>query len=327
MNAVPIHAVFVTALAIAVLGAAAAILFLRSRKKDLLRQAPGSRIALAVNGDFAPSDRFAGFVHEKSGTSIALLELPLKVFEPLQELGRAQETFEAQGVGGVTRMALPGRSGDYIYLRGEQNTPLVDYAKYVLIFRDSGITGMVSANVPRAALNSGIVTGAAIEKVLASATIRGETTEAPKLFTLSYLGPFEEDLSLLGTTKGYRLKDSEASGSGVEIFQPLFLVAPSLSGAPIPNLSLLAGRSFEQIDRIAVKTVVSVRDLTIAGLPAIEIAGRGADAGTGIAALVYQLIVEASHGGYFRLIGIAPECDHELFLDHFRKMAESFSPS
>ncbi|MGO9545358.1 MAG: hypothetical protein ACLPPF_11250 [Rhodomicrobium sp.] len=326
MNAVPLHAVFITAVAIAVLGAVAAILSLRSRKKGFLRQAPGSRIALSVNESFAPSDRFAGFVHEKSGMSIVLLELPLEAFEPLQALGHGQETLEVHGIGNATRLELSGRSGNYIYLRGEQNSALVDYAKYVLIFCEAGVTAMVSANVPRAALNSGMVTGAAIEKILASAAVRGETAEAPKLFTLCYLGPFEEDLSILGTTKGYRLKEGEAAG-GSAAFPPLFLVAPSLSGAPIPNLSLLAGRSFEQIDRIVDKKVLSVRDLMISGLPAIEIAGRGADARTGIAALVYQLIVEARHGGYFRLIGLAPESDHEAFLGHFRKMAEGFSPA
>ncbi|MGO9172732.1 MAG: hypothetical protein ACLP7P_12305 [Rhodomicrobium sp.] len=326
MSGIPFHAVAITVLAIALLGAAAAFYRWRSGKKSPLRQAPGSRIALAVSEHFTPADRFAGFIHEKSGTSIALLELPLTAFEPLQAVGRAKETFEAQGVIGVESRSLPGRSGDYSYLRGEQNTALVDYEKYILIFRDGGMTGMVSANVPRAALISGIMTGATIEKILASASVRADAPEAPKLFTLSYLGPFEEDLSLLGTTKGYRLKPSEALDSGKGL-QPLFLVAPSLSVAPIPNLGLFAGRSFDHIDQMTDKTVQTVRELTISGLPAVEIAGRGTDVDTGVAALVYQLVVEARHGGYFRLIGLAPESVYDEFLSHFRRMGEGFSPS
>jgi hypothetical protein len=326
MTGIGFYAAIIAALAIVLAGATAALYRLRSRKEIPMRQAPGSRIALALSDDFAPSDRFAGFVHEQSGASIALIELPFAAFDQLQKLGGAEEAFAAQGIAGAGLRLLPERSGEHIYLRGEQNTQLVDYAKYILIFRESDTTGMVSANIPRAALNSGILTGREIENILASAALRNEAPEAPKLFTLSYLGPFEEDVSLLGTAKGYRLRPGAEQNLSLGL-QPLFLVAPSLSVASIPNAQLFAGRSFEQIDQITDKVPESQIELTIAGLHAVETVGRGTDAGTGAAALVYQLIVEARHGGYFRLIGLAPDESREFFLKHFRKMAGSFSAS
>ncbi len=275
---------------------------------------------------FAPSDRFAGFVHEESGASIALMELPLSAFERLQKLGNAEETFAAQGVTGVTQLKLPGRSGDYIYLRGEQNTTLVDYAKYILIFREGGMTGMVTANIPRAAMTSGILTGAEIETILASAAAQPDAAEGSTLFTLSYLGPFEEDLSLLGTTKGYRLKPREAAelSNGLT---PLFLVAPSLTQARIPDLNLFAERTFNGIDQVRDKTLESTQTFNIDGLAAVEALGRGTDITTGEAALVYQLVIEARHGGYFRLIGLAPDKARDLFLSEFKKIAESLRPA
>jgi hypothetical protein len=312
-------------LALAALCVALFFYYRRSRQKTAMRQAPGSKIALAVNEGFAPSDRFAGFVHEESGTSIALMELPLAAFDQLKELEHADETFAAQGVSGVETLPLPHRAGEYFYLRGEQNTPLVEYAKYIFIFQENGITAMVSANIPRAALNSGIMTGAEIEKIFASAAVLNEAPKAPALFSLSYLGSFEEDLSVLGTTKGYRLKRGEAAGGAA--FEPMFLVAPSLTIAPVPNLALLAERTFGQIDHIQGKTAETAIELQIAGLPAVETVGRGTDAGTGKAAFVYQLMIEARHGGYYRLIGLAPEANREMLLPQFRKIAEGFRPA
>lgn len=326
MSGIPLLAVSITVFAIVVLGGAAVLYRWHSRRRYALRQAPGSRIAVAISEDFVPSDRFAGFVHEKSGASIMLLELPPGAFGPLQEFQAAKQAFEAQGASSVTVLPLPHRSGEYIYVRGEQSTQLVDYAKYVLIFRENGATGMVTATIPRAALDSGIVTGAQIERILASATLLKSMPQAQPLFALSYLGPFEEDLSFLGTTKGYRLKP-EAAPAGGESLQPAFLVAPSVPVAPVPNPVFFAERSFHQIDQVRAKTLETLSQLTIAGLPAVEAVGNGTDAGTGEAALVYQLVVQARDGGYFRLIGLAPERSREQYLAHFRKMAASFSLS
>ncbi len=324
MNGISLNAVLVMILTTALVCAAGAAYYWRLRKKKILKQAPGSKIALAVSEDFAPSDRFTGFVHEQSGASIVLVELPLAAFDQLKKIGHAEETFAAQGVTHVAQLRLPHRSGDYIYVRGEQNTALVDYAKYILIFCEDGITAMVTANIPRAALTSGIVTGAEIEKILASARVHAHAPEAPKLFNLTYFGPFEEDLSLLGTTKGYRLKPDGSLNGGL---QPVFLVAPSLTLAPIPNLSVFAERTFDQIEQIRDKTLEATEELEISGLPAVETIGRGTDASTGAPALVYQLMIEAPHGGYFRLVGLAPESSRETFLPQFRKMAEGFRPA
>ncbi len=327
MNGVSGYVGLLLILAIAATGGAIAIYASRSREKSNFRQAPGSRILLSIGEQFAPSDRFVGFVHEESGASIVIMELAASAFGKMQKLGDAAETFAAQGVSGVMQLMLPNRHGDYIYLRGEQNTPLVEYAKYILIFRTHDLTGMVTANIPRAALTSGILTGAEIEKILSSATAGPpKAPEGQELFALSYLGPFEEDQSLLGTTKGYRLKSAVPDELGWE-FQPVFLVAPSLTRAPIPNLGLFAERNFESIDQLRDKNLETTHNIEVAGLPAIEALGHGLDIRSGSATLVYQLVVEARHGGYFRILGMAPNSARERFLPEFRRMAQSFRPT
>jgi hypothetical protein len=308
-----------------ILAIAGVAYYFRSPAHIDLRQVAGSRIALAVGDRFAPSDRFTGFVHEKSGASIVLMELPPAAFDEIK-LGNVAETFTARGVLGVEQQSLSGRHGDYIYLRGEQNTPLVDYAKYILIFRESGVTGVVTANIPVTALTSGLITGAEIERIFKSAKMKASAPKPPKPLTLSYLGPFEEDPSLLGTAKVYRLK-SALPGAEASGLAAMFLVAPSLTGAPIPDLQLFAERAFDGIDQIRDKVVETMHELEIAGLHAVEVLGKGIDVSSGVPALVYQLVVEARHGGHFRFIGLAPESGRAHFLQEFRRIADSFRPA
>jgi len=299
----------------------------RSFGRNILRQAPGSRIALAVDETFVPSDRFAGFVHEASGASFVLIDLPLVAFEQFGKLGNAAERLKAEGVGAISRHLLPSRGGDYIYFRGEQTTPVRDYAKYILIFREAGATGMVTANIPVALLSSGAVTEARIETILASATIRPATAEAKPLFSMSYSGPFEEDLSLLGTTKGYRLGAAAmANGGKGREPQPLFLVAPSLAGVPVTDLGEFARRAFDAIEQFRDKQLLETSRAKIDGLDAVEAIGRGTDGGTGRPTLLFQVIVAGKKGGYFRLLGLAPEDARGEFLPEFRKMARGFRP-
>ncbi len=146
----------------------------RSLPRFYQQQAPGGHIALMIGEHFAPSDRYMGFVHEESGASIVLTELPADAFDGLSQLENAAETLAAQGVSGVTQHTLPGRAGDYMYLRGSQNTQLVEYSKYILIFRESGMTGMVNVSIPRAALTSGRITSREIEKILKSAEVKAD---------------------------------------------------------------------------------------------------------------------------------------------------------
>jgi hypothetical protein len=290
-----------------------------------LRQPGGSRVALAVGSNFTPSDRFTGFVDENSGASVVVVELPKVAYEQLKRLGDTSEAFEAHGLMNVERITLPNRKGDYVYLKGQQKTALVDYAKYVLIFPEKGETVMVTANIPQAALASSVVTLAEVERIFQSASVKDEAGQAPKAFSLGYLGGFAEDLSLLGTTKAYRPVGSGlANGNDTSGQGALFLVAPSLTQAPIPNLAFFSDKTFHTIDQVREKSVETQRDLTVADLKAVEIVGHGTDSASDEPWFVYQLVIEAPHGGYFRLVGLAPQSARARYLPEFRRMAESF---
>jgi hypothetical protein len=323
LNGVPRYALWSLLLAVILLGAFILFYLTRASAQPALRQPAGSRVALAIGEHFAPSDRFTGFVDENSGASIVVVELPLAAYEQFKRIGDTKGAFEAQGLINVQPSRLNGRTGNHLYLRGEQKTALVDYAKFILIFPQSGQTVMLTANIPAAALTSGLASTREIEDIFRSAKVMPEAREAPVLFRLDYKGPFEEDLSLLGTTKGYRLK-SARSRAPVDGAQPLFLVAPSLTVGPVANLGILANRLFQSIEQVLDKVIVTEGDLTAGGLNGIEIVGSGSDAKTGEPLLVYQVVLEAPHGGYFRLVGLSRESERQTYLTEFRKMTASF---
>ena len=135
------------------------------------RQAPNSRIAMELADSFKPSDRFSGFVDDNSSTSIVIIELPADAYEQVRTLGDNPTALAAQGVTGVIKSELKGREGEHVYLTGAQQTPLVDYAKFILIFREKGVAAMITANVPEAALTSRAISKEDVEAALASAEV------------------------------------------------------------------------------------------------------------------------------------------------------------
>ncbi|MDX2263765.1 MAG: hypothetical protein NW215_02175 [Hyphomicrobiales bacterium] len=301
-----------------------AVMTMRAFAVAAVRQAPNSRIALALDDTFKPSDRFSGFVDDNSSASIVVIELPPEAYEQVKTLGDNPAALAAQGVTGVTKTALPGRTGEHVYLTGAQQTPLVDYAKFILIFRDKGVAAMITANVPEAALASRAITQEKIEAALASAEVRDAAETTPALFKLTYLGPFEEDVSLMGNTKGYRLRDAPAPrGEGLE---PFFLVAPSLHKLPLNLLEETAAKAFKSLDQFRDAQIEATRSLRAGGLDGVEIVGEASDWKTGAAAGLYQLMLAAPNGGYFRLVGFGPREGWEATLAEFRRIADGFRP-
>ncbi len=302
-----------------------AVVFLRVLSEDTWQQAPNSRIALQLPKTFKPSDRFSGFIDDNSSASVVIIELPSEAYEQVKRLGDNPDALASQGVTDIHQESLSNRKGEHVYLRGLQRTPLVDYAKFILIFRENGTVAMITANVPEAALKSRAITEQQIEAVLASARVREKAKAGPVLFELGYLGDFEEDVALLGSTKGYRLK-GEGAGEESERLRPFFLVAPSLHKLPVDAVEDTARKAFGSIEQFRGVEIGDLRKVQVAGMEAVEITGEAEDAQTGEAAGLYQLLIPAKGGGYFRLVGISPKGDMERYLPEFRKMAESFQP-
>ncbi len=300
------------------------VLYARAWGKPAYQQAPNSRIAVQIESSFKRSDRFSGFIDDKSSASIVIIEFPAESYDQIKTLGQNPEALAAQGVTGVRTSELPGRSGDYVYLTGTQKTPLVDYEKFILIFRDQGTAAMITANVPDAALGARAITRGDIEAILASAKVVERDGEELKVFELAYLGRFVEDLSLMGNTKGYRLAEDRPSGHKTGDLRPFFLVAPSLHKVPVGDLEASARKAFQSIDRFEDYVISGEAPMAVGGMRGMEITGEAADVESGQKAGLYQVFLAPESGGYFRLVGIAPLGEFPDYLPEFRRMTQSF---
>lgn len=291
-------------------------------------QPVSGRISLRLGPSFRRSDRFSGFVDDITSTSFVILEFPASAYEQMKSLGENPAALAAQGVTNVEQRQLKERAGDYVYLTGAQKTALVEYAKFFLIFRERGVAAMITVNVPQAALDMHTITVADIEYALTSAAVMEEADIAPAPFYLSYLGPFEEDFALTGSTRGYRVKRRNGADghNGGPLPRPYFLIASSMHKLPAKEIEAEARKAFQSIEMFRSPVEMSVNSVRIAGRRAVEITGEAVDPRSGEMAGLYLVHVARHRGGYFRLAGYCAKAEIDAYLPEFRKIANSFVP-
>lgn len=293
---------------------------------ETLRQAPNSRVAMEVPENFTASDRFSGFVDEKSGASFVIMEMPGAAYDDLKTIGDKADALAQKGIVEIRKVELPGRAGDHVYVTGRQNTPAGDYGKYIFVLREADLTAMITANVPRQAIDSKTVTPAQIERAFLSATVKAEALKGADLFSLGYLGPFKETITVLGSSKAYSLtgKIPEAGVARPNV-DPIFVVSPSASRQPIPDVRSAAQTSFRSIGGLSSHEVKSEKDVVIAGLKGYEISGEGMDR-NGTRTGLYVVLLAMEGGGYYVMAGSASAADMPTYLPEFQRIALGFAP-
>lgn len=311
--------------------AQAALLFMAASigavEAQTLRQAPNSRIALEVSENFVPSDRFSGFIDEKSGASYLIVEMPAAAYDEVKRIGDRPEALAQKGVVETAKTDLPGRTGEYVYITGKQKTLAGDFGKYILVLRENGVTAMITANVPQRALETNVIALPQIQRALVTATVKEKAIKGQDLFSLSYLGPFKETISVLGTSKAYNLTGQVPEpGKPKPNLDPVFVVSPSVDKTQLVDVKSAAQNSFRAIGGLSAHEVKSENEVTIGGLKGYEIVGEGRDAKSGSQAGVYIVLLSADSGGYYVMAGTAQAGDMVNYLPEFQKIAMSFQP-
>jgi hypothetical protein len=285
------------------------------------QQAPNSRVVLDLPPTFTPSPLFSGFQDDASGVSYVILEAPAGEYDKMAQ-GFTPDELAKRGIVEAQKHDLP-RTGDHVYMRALQKSEAGTYAKFFVLFRTTDQTVLVSVNVPKRSLDDGTTKPDDIEHVLATA----KTTEKPavrELYALSYLGPFKEAGTLVGTSKVYTL-DGRLEPDRQGDARSAFMVAPSLDKRPVT-----------EADKYAVSllaTLPGYKDLKpgkrspiiVDGLDGIEFSATATDEDDGKPIYLYQVMLMGKDGGYFRLIGIATPADREQIAAEFPKIARSFT--
>jgi hypothetical protein len=285
-------------------------------------QAPNSRVTLDLPAGFTPASRYAGFEHTASGASFVILEAPAHAYEQMAA-GFTPEGLATRGVTNAVKGQLT-RVGEHVYMRAEQATPLGLFDKLFVVFRASDITVLVTASVPRSAVQKKSIDLAAIESALASARVVEARLDRP-LFTLGYTGPLKSAGAIMGSgllfTRDGKMEAPQQPGPPT-----LFILAPSLDRRQILDIGPFAERALTTVPGVGTLQVTAAQSVEIAGLAGIRHEAKGASDPDGTPVRVMQIVLAGKDGGYVRMIGIAPDAEASQFMPEFVKMAASLKP-
>ncbi|MEO0729593.1 MAG: hypothetical protein AAFY64_04335 [Pseudomonadota bacterium] len=296
-----------------------------------LRQAPGSRVRLALPSSWAPSDRFTGFQHP-SGASIVILEVPAAAYP---QMSRAMEArlLASRGIVDVKPLKLD-RAIKSVALTGRQATPAGWFDKIMMVTADDRTTVLLTANIPeRDADDNGDNTpqdrAQGVDAQQLIATFEGmrfadEVLPARPQYTLTYTGPLKSAGTFAGAATAYN-ETGTLPKTRIKDARPLVIVAHAINTVQVTDLDGVANRLLKSLRGyrdIILQTSVPTR---IDGMRAVIQTGGARVAETDESvALLQAFMVDPGGRGYYRVIAIAPAARRAELLGEYEKMARSF---
>lgn len=285
-------------------------------------RAPGSRVVVDLPPGFATSPTFSGFIHVPSKATIILLEVPASAY-PDMARGLSAETLSSQGITDVQTGTLD-RGGEHVYVTGEQSTPAGPFAKQILLFREGAVTALLSASLPKSAIENGSISAQAVERALASARLAPGAGEKP--YALSYTGPFRDTGAFIGQSHFYAIVDPPGKQRPASATPPSLIIAAALDGPRIDDLEATGRAGIAELTGGQEPTTLESQQFDVAGLEGIEHVVPPSGSGEASDAGIYQVILRGRDGGYYRIVGKAPAPEWPALLPEFRKIAQSFAP-
>jgi hypothetical protein len=286
-------------------------------------QPQNSRVAIDVPAGFVVSKQFAGFQNEALQASFVVIDMPDAAFDQIKA-GITPEAMAAKGVLNA-QLGTLARADPYVYFKGEQASPMGPIGKFILVFREAGVTAFITANVPKEALAAGTITSAVIEAAFTSARVVEAPGAAKPLFTLGDLGKLKDAGPFAGTARAYTLDGKLTPGEGKSPGRTLFIVAPSLDNRTVGDPKAFAAKVIESLAGTKNIKVTSSKDVTIGGLKGV--ASRAtANGDDGVPLGIYHVVLFKPEGGYFRMVGQTSEIKKEATLAEFERLAATFKP-
>lgn len=288
------------------------------------RQSPNGRIVLDLGAAFAPTDRFSGFVDKGTGASFAIIDLPAAAYDKLKAIPESKEALAREGFSGTEKAELKGRKGNFVYLTGKQNTPAGDVTKFVLIFTESDVAGVIVVNVPQAAIDAGTYSREGIEATLAGATVRDLPDGPTDLFNFGYLGPFRQAFDHGGLTRAYNLSGAKPSESENQLVkEAMLMVSSSIHGDAI-DVKAQADKAFMELGGMTDRRVDDRKEVKVGDFGGYQISGEVTDSASAKKIAVRLVLLSAGPAGYFMFVGSAPVADKEAMMPEVEKVIASF---
>lgn len=291
------------------------------------RQPPNSRIAIDLDERYIPAPRFSGFFDPESSVSYVMIEMSGGAYDELKSMPDHTENLAQRGMTDARISKLPGRTGEYVYFTATQTQAGIRIAKFILIFSEKGLTGLVTVNVPETILESGTLTRKQVEKTLATVKMSDKPGPQAKLFKLGYLGPFKLAAKIAGTGELYNLSGTvPKSGVNRLAKEAAIIVAPSLDQSAIGAIERAAKARFMSLTGLYDLKITSGKRVTISGFEGYRISGEaasGKDRSERDIAVIFVML-SGKEGGYFILFGTVPIAQKAELMPEQDKVISSF---
>lgn len=277
----------------------------------------GTSVRLEPPPDFQVAERFPGFAHEASQSSIQVSVVPGPLAQTRK--GMTKEGLAQRGMALVSQEAatVNEQSATLLHVRQEANG--VEFEKWLVLAGDDRTTVLLVATTPAPAAEP---LRAALRTALLGA--RWDPAAPTDLF---------DGLPFRLTPSG-TLTDAKRTGDNVLLTEPdppvqgveraVYVAGVSLNPVEIPSLAAFARH--RAAATASVKALGNVRGtaIEVAGLEAYELVADGKDTASSAPVLVYQVVIRDGKG-YWLVQGVVAADRAAECLPLFRRITASIA--
>jgi hypothetical protein len=283
---------------------------------------PGSGVGLVPPAGFTVSPDFTGFADREAVASIVVSEMPKAAYDELVA-GFTKDRLAAQGM----ELLGPCEAVRTLFVsncyRVSQEANGYLFQKWLLVARLGKITALVVATLPDVVLAEGVYDAEGIEAALSSVAYSQDQAGDPRdalPFTI-------EEGSLLAYQR--TLGGSAALFSGEATAgdpPPVLIVAASLGPSAQARDVEFGRQAFHTIGTLVETRVVEESPLAVGALAGHLFEGTGKDEQSGQALFVLQAVLVDGQDKYYRLVGLAPAAQRELYRPEFLRLMQTLAP-
>lgn len=289
-------------------------------------KAPGSRVAIDLPRNYEVSRLFHGFILRAASISVVLFEVPGGASPKLAE-GLTPAALEGKRIKNARKADL-GRGDEHLYLVGEQESNRGTIIKHILLIRNKDHAALITANVPKASIDGGLISKDEIPKALATAVVQNERAPSNDPYKLGYLGRFKEAGPLRASAKLYT-EDGLVIPAKPGAVRNAVIVAPSINQLPVADVKAFAKRAWGSLSGYEGLTIKNEAPVSAGGLEGHQISGEGTRSTPDGAVPVFlrQVLLKRKGGGYFRIIMIGKSAEAAVLNPEFDKIVAGFALS
>jgi hypothetical protein len=278
---------------------------------------PGTKVRLTPPAGFAPSKQFPGFLHEESGASIMVTEMPA----PYSKITEAftKESLATQGMTWLAQRphTISGKTGVLLHLR--QSAQGTVYLKWLIAVGTEQETVLITATFPEAVKAQW---SAALENAVLGAQWDAAAVVDP-LAGLNFSIKDEPEMKLARRMSSALLLTKDGTLPGKPTTDPMLVIASSISEVLIGDLPQFAAARLNEITQITGATIKQQSAVTIGGLKGSEIIAE-AEWKTPQAPVTVFLTMLQDGNNYFIIQGFAARTEQQKYLPIFKRIAQSF---